>query len=293
MGEDERVKSKQFDLKIHGIIGIILIIFAEGAVILRNRFYFAQLISIWITPLCWWGYIMIIDSIIFYLKGESVMVNHKREFFGMLILSNIFWIIFEVYNFHLKNWRYMGLPRNPLIKVIGIFLAFATIMPGMFFTAELIQIFGVFDRVKMVKLKIGKRGMHIFLILGLCFMICPLLVTRCYAKYLFALVWVGIFFLLEPINYASGTESFLRDFENGKLDRFLSYLIAGYICGILWEFWNYWAVAKWIYTAPFTRDVRVFEMPIAGFLGFGPFSLEYFTMYHFARLLHFKRPVLK
>jgi hypothetical protein len=33
------------------------------------------------------------------------------------------------------------------------------------------------------------------------------------------------------------------------------------------------------------QDLKIFEMPVAGFLGFGPFAWEYFVMYNFARLL--------
>jgi len=33
------------------------------------------------------------------------------------------------------------------------------------------------------------------------------------------------------------------------------------------------------------QDLKIFEMPVAGFLGFGPFAWEYFVMYSFARLL--------
>jgi len=35
--------------------------------------------------------------------------------------------------------------------------------------------------------------------------------------------------------------------------------------------------------------VRIFEMPLAGFLGFGPFAWEYFCMYEFAKLMY-QRP---
>ena len=51
---------------------------------------------------------------------------------------------------------------------------------------------------------------------------------------------------------------------------------------MLWESWNYWAAAKWIYTVPWFEETKLFEMPFAGFIGFPPFALECYT---FARLL--------
>jgi hypothetical protein len=84
-----------------------------------------------------------------------------------------------------------------------------------------------------------------------------------------------------------------QDSSGGLLEndhnRILSLFIAGLICGLIWEFWNYWAATKWVYLAPFTSNVRIFEMPIAGFLGFGPFAWEFFSMYYFVRLFRFKR----
>ena len=56
-------------------------------------------------------------------------------------------------------------------------------------------------------------------------------------------------------------------------------LLSGLICGILWEFWNFWAGAKWVYSIPYLNGFRVFEMPLAGFLGFPPFALICYLMY--------------
>ena len=34
---------------------------------------------------------------------------------------------------------------------------------------------------------------------------------------------------------------------------------------------------------PYLGDVKVFEMPVLGYLGFPPFALEYYAMYHALR----------
>jgi len=57
-------------------------------------------------------------------------------------------------------------------------------------------------------------------------------------------------------------------------------LIAGLICGFLWEFWNFWAYSKWVYTVPFFDRGKGFEMPFLGFLGFPPFAVQAYVMYN-------------
>ena len=61
----------------------------------------------------------------------------------------------------------------------------------------------------------------------------------------------------------------------------------GLICGFLWEFWNYWAVAKWVYKLPFlgaTLRYHYFEMPVVGLLGFIPFGMECWVMWQTLRI---------
>ena len=61
--------------------------------------------------------------------------------------------------------------------------------------------------------------------------------------------------------------------------------LAGLVCGLLWEFWNFWATSKWHYNVPYLGHVKIFEMPILGFLGFMPFAVESYAIYIFVRRL--------
>ena len=270
--------------KGYGWIGLGLILAAESALILQNEYPLARTISVWTTPICWWGYILFVDAVIFRLKGSSLISTRTGEFFLQLPLSIGFWLIFEIYNLHLQNWEYHGLPENPIIRNLGLALSFATIMPGLFQTAELLATLKVFQGFKTSPLRVTNRIIYGGMVLGFLFLIIPLLVSQHYACYLFAFVWTGFVIALDPIVYSSGGDSLLKDLEEGFLERILCLFVAGYICGFLWEFWNYWAAAKWVYIAPFTPGVKIFEMPLAGFFGFGPFAWEYFVMYNFARL---------
>jgi len=64
-----------------------------------------------------------------------------------------------------------------------------------------------------------------------------------------------------------------------------SLFVSGWVCGWLWEFWNYWAAARWQYTFPIFQSWKIFAMPAPGYLGFLPFALECSVMVVFARWL--------
>jgi len=82
-----------------------------------------------------------------------------------------------------------------------------------------------------------------------------------------------------------GLPSLLSGLEQGRRGRLYSLLVSGWVCGWLWEFWNYWAKAKWLYVFPMFQGWKIFEMPAPGYLGFPPFALECFAMYTFAAWL--------
>ena len=105
------------------------------------------------------------------------------------------------------------------------------------------------------------------------------------SRYLAAPVWLGFIFLLDPINARLGGESLWDDLNEGQYDRLKNLVSSGFLCGILWEFWNYWSHTKWRYAVPIMENVKIFEMPLPGYFGFPAFAIECFTMYVFVRLV--------
>jgi uncharacterized protein DUF4332 len=90
----------------------------------------------------------------------------------------------------------------------------------------------------------------------------------------FPLTWASFVFLLEPWNRGHAPTSRIRELERGEAAPTVRWLLAGLGCGVLWESCNYWARVKWVYTVPGFESLKLFEMPLAGFLGFPPFALE-------------------
>ena len=104
-----------------------------------------------------------------------------------------------------------------------------------------------------------------------------------FPKFAFPLIWLSFFFILDPINYLNKQPSILGHLKDRKLAIPLSLLLTGIILGFLWEFWNYYAVIKWVYDIPLVGFFKIFEMPILGYLGYFPFAFELYAMYWFVR----------
>jgi hypothetical protein len=120
----------------------------------------------------------------------------------------------------------------------------------------------------------GRKLYKPFVLTGILFLLLPLV----WPKYFFPLVWLAFIFLLEPVNHKAGAPSLLREWEKGSPRNSYLLLLAGAVCGLLWELWNFRAGSKWIYTVPHAGSLKIFEMPLLGFLGFPPFALECYAM---------------
>jgi hypothetical protein len=188
------------------------------------------------------------------------------------------WLVFEAYNLRLKNWSYEGLPVQWIPRYIGYGWAFATIWPAMLETSQLLRAAGLWKR-EFPPYQCTKSRGYVSMAAGAIMLLGPLLLPVNLAAYTFGWVWLGFIFLLDPINYRLEAPSFREDWERGNRARCYSLLAAGAVCGIFWEFWNYWAIAKWIYIFPILQDWKIFEMPAPGFLGFPPFTLEIYLLY--------------
>jgi hypothetical protein len=277
---------KRGRFRVWGWPGLGVILVAEGLLFWGSRW-----VAIFITPIAWTGYLLFIDAAVWSLRGESRLGSTPRHFLSLAFWSVPLWLIFEAYNLRLENWAYVGLPESLLVQCFGSVWSFATIWPAILETADIVEALGLFRPPAARRLKLS-RSTHLGIALvGLAFVTVPVLVPASLGRYLFGAVWVGFILLLDPLNYYARGRSLLRDLEAGSTSTLYSLLISGLICGILWEFWNYWATAKWVYVFPILQGWKVFEMPLPGYLGFPAFALECFVMYEFLRTL--RRRLLK
>ena len=267
-------------LPLHTWFGVALLALSEGAMLAHVEPFWT-----WHTPFAWTGYILLLDGIVYKWRGSSWLITNRREFVFLAVVSIPLWVVFEGYNLLIENWYYINLPENLFVRYFGYAWAFATISPGIFLTAEVIAALRG-SRLPTGDSRLSTRDYrpstrdYASLAAGAAMLLWPLIWP---SPYLAAPVFLGFIFLLDPINARAGDESLFRDIRAGRYDRLINLLVAGFICGGLWEFWNFWARAKWIYTVPIFGDIKIFEMPVLGYFGFPPFALECFTMYVFAR----------
>jgi len=260
--------------RLEGMIGLGMILIAEVLLFLK-----VEPIPTFFTPIAWTGYILAVDSLVFKMRGQSLIRNRSKEFLFMLPLSLLVWLCFEAYNLHLKNWHYIDLPANPWVRWLGFCWSFATILPAILETTELYSSLRLFE-VTTKKFSLRKGYSPLLGGFGFLLLFSPLILSYHYAKYLVTAVWVGFPLFFDPLNRSLGKPSIIGKAEDGSLGLFFQLFAAGLTCGFFWEFWNWWAKAKWVYDVPFGQGIKVFEMPLIGFLGFLPFALGEYDIYY-------------
>jgi hypothetical protein len=269
-------------MKLYGWFGLFLLIISEYCLLHRIEPFVT-----WFYCFAWWAYILLADNLLLKVRGWSLLHDRQREFWVMLPISVFIWLLFEAYNFVIRNWAYTIAPLQSWHRWTGYIVAFATVLPGIFITTDLVDM--LIGRVSTVAASgceqvIGRpstKPSPLFFSLGLILTIAPLILPR----YFFPAVWIGPIFLLDPIMEKTGAKSLSLDINLGNRTRIYSLLLGGFFCGLLWEFWNFWAGSRWTYTVPFFGHLKLFEMPVLGFLGFPPFALECWLLYHLIRAL--------
>jgi hypothetical protein len=261
---DRRYEASQA-LMVLGLGGLVL----SGFLASRGREPFAT----WFYCFAWWSYILFVDGWVYRHRKESLILSFPGRFAFLSAWSVVLWLSFELINFRLQNWSYSGVPADQTARWIGYLVAYATVVPGILETADLIESAGFVKDVKTRALGFKRRVGPYFFAAGVVMVALPAF----FPKYFFPLIWGSLFFLLEPVNERLGINSILSDWRLGQLKRFLTLLLAGLFCGILWEWWNSIARARWTYSIPFVGGWKIFDMPVLGFFGFPPFAVEVFS----------------
>jgi hypothetical protein len=256
----------------YGWVGLCTLLAAEAGLALG---VFA--IQILFYCIAWWSYIVLVDAWVWRTRGHSLLRDRPWEFLVLAFWSIAIWNLFEVFNFRLQNWFYINVPTEAFYGAIFTFFAYATVIPGLFETYDLLRAYGIAEHVRMRPWRVRRPSLILSVGIGVAMLISPIL----WPRHAYPWIWGFAVFLLDPVCYRLGPSratSLLGQLERGDPRPFLRLLLAGLVCGGLWEFWNFWAYTKWIYTVPFFEDTRWFEMPPLGFLGFPPFAVECYVL---------------
>ncbi len=232
----------------------------------------ARWVAVHMTPVCWCAYLLVFDGL---LGPASPARTRPRRFWLCWVSSAGVWLFFDWVNFYfIHAWDYRGIADLGLWHGwTARFVAFAAISPAMFLSAEAFSRAGL-NRLRFAPISIGPALQVASVIAGAAALAFPFIVRQPIGS---LTLWVSLVLLLDPINHRLGAPSLIADWRAGRYGRTAALLAGGLLCGFFWEFWNYWAGAKWTYNLPFLgplEGAKLFEMPLPGFAGFPPFALE-------------------
>ena len=232
----------------------------------------------WYYTFSWWSYIVFAESFLHWKGRGSALFETPGRFVLQLPLSVAIWLVFELFNFRLQNWHYVDVPSSLALRWAGYAISFATVLPGLNATAALLRNLLPLESLRWTEISLRAPIRLQVMGAGLLSLVLPLAWPRVF----FPLVWLGFILLIGPLVRSDGSDGLIRGLQSGRPGKLVELLLSGMICGFLWELWNFWAGAKWVYTVPFVGWLKIFEMPLLGFLGFPPFAVECYLMSAFA-----------
>jgi len=218
--------------------------------------------------LVWSGFILAADAVVWARAGRSLLHGGGRRVAAMFALSAPFWWVFEIANWRLENWRYVGehLFTGPARMPLKT-LSFLFVLPALASSRDLLRSFARFPHPPAVPLP----SWTAVALVALGVVCVPLLYL--FPDQAFPLVWLAPLGILDGVAELRGRPSIVDLVRRGRAGPVLLLATAGLGTGILWETWNFGALPFWQYRIPYVGFWRVFEMPLLGYLGYPPFIL--------------------
>ncbi len=226
----------------------------------------------------WLGYCLTVDGLVVLRKGHSPLTRNWKAYLGLYLVSAPAWWLFEAINLRTRNWEYVGrdLFTNLEYGLLAS-LSFSTVIPAVFTTAELFSTFAFVRRIKPGWRLVPNKAVTVGFFVSGWLMLALMLI---WPRYFFPLVWLSVYCIIAPVNVWLGHRSLGYSTAAGDWRPVFALWLGVLTCGFFWEMWNYFSFPKWVYHVPFIDFLHVFEMPILGYGGYIPFSLELFALYH-------------
>lgn len=270
---DVALTSRRSSWPLHGWLGLALVV-----TFWILNWSLPGLRSHWTFFPLWLGYCLTVDALALARKGDSLLTRSPGAYAGLFLVSAPAWWLFELVNWRTQNWFYDGRQyfTNLQYLVLASF-SFSTVMPAVFGTAELVSTFNWVKRIRRRRAIDLKPVTLLALFTTGCLM---LFFTLSWPRCFFPVVWMSVYLMLEPLNVWLGNRSLIQYLAEGDWRPALALWAGCLICGFFWEMWNFYSYPKWIYQLPYADFLHIFEMPLLGYGGYIPFSLELFALYH-------------
>ena len=94
-------------------------------------------------------------------------------------------------------------------------------------------------------------------------------------------VWGTVFLIFEPFNVWAGRRHCFEWVQQGNWRPLVALSSGALVCGFFWEMWNYFAYPKWVYHTPGVEFLKVFDMPLLGYIGYLFFAWELYALRNF------------
>ena len=239
-----------------------------------SRFsWFAPLQPHTFTPL-WLSFILVINALDLRISGSSLLTERTGFFLALFPASAAFWWFFEYLNRFVQNWFYSGAKYDPWTYFLLASMSFSTVLPAVLSTRRL---FCHLPRVNAgfadyAAWSFGRPKAAAALVLATAGG--GLLLIGVFPDLLFALLWISPLLILVSLRTLAGQSHVLSPVAAGDWRPVITAAAAALVCGVFWEMWNFYSMARWTYAVPFVHRFQVFEMPILGYAGYLPFGLE-------------------
>ena len=225
------------------------------------------------TPL-WLTYIAGVNALCRRRTGRSLLTHRPLYFMSLFPASALFWWFFEYLNRFVQNWYYVGERFGPWEYFWYATLPFATVLPAVLSTQELIRSFAWFQHAFGQVRPLSGFDHPILPLAVLAAAAGGLAAIGVWPDLLHSLVWVAPLLIIAALKRLRHESHPLQDLARTDWTGPMSAALAALVCGFFWEMWNFYSLAKWKYSIPFVHRFEVFEMPLLGYAGYLPFGLE-------------------
>jgi hypothetical protein len=225
------------------------------------------------------------------------LVARTGPFLSLFPLSAAFWWVFEYLNRFARNWVYVGVEQfGPGAYFIHATICFSTVLPAVVSMKSLLETVPRLQRFlargPRLRSAFGGKGARApgagrtadgiareprrvaFGSLLLLAAAVGLLGVGAVPEWTYPLLWVGPLLVWIGLARLAGRGPVFPGLRRGDWRSTGNWALAALACGFFWETWNLYSLAKWVYDIPFLETAKIFEMPLAGYLGYLPFGLE-------------------
>ena len=256
-----------------GWLGVAVMLL--GWILAWNRFEFVAPVQRFTYIPQWMGLIVALNALVYRRTGRSPLTHETKSYLTLFPVSAAFWWFFEYLNRYVWNWFYVGVPGISACEyAVFATLCFASVLPGVTAVAAWLNTFAAFrdaNYAGMAKVNVRSRtSMTVMTALTLVGLVGIVFIPQL----TYPLLWISPLMGFVLLQVWWREPSVLDQLAEGNWGTVFRFAVAALVCGLAWETWNYYSLAKWIYSVPYAHRFLVWEMPIMGFAGYLPFGLE-------------------